>query len=146
VTIVSNKTKQALDTKSEICIPIKRDTDIVLACQKGRTLAAQVELSGNDQVIIVIAISEVARNIFQYAGHGEIVLSSVQQDDRQGVLVIARDKGPGIADIERVLQDGYSTGGGLGLGLSGAKRLMDEFDIVSKVGQGTTIKMKKWRK
>jgi serine/threonine-protein kinase RsbT len=146
VSIVSNKTKHALDTKGEICIPIKRDTDIVLACQKGRTLAAQVELSGNDQVIIVIAISEVGRNIFHYAGHGEIVLRPVQQDGQQGVLVIARDEGPGIADIERVLQDGYSTGGGLGLGLSGAKRLMDEFDIVSKVGQGTTIKMKKWRK
>lgn len=139
-------TKLLTENSAEIHIPIKRDTDIVLACQKGRTLAAQVELSGNDQVIIVITISEVARNIFQYAGQGEIVLSPVQQDGRQGVLVIARDKGPGIADIERVLQDGYSTGGGLGLGLSGAKRLMDEFDIVSKVGQGTTIKMKKWRK
>ena len=143
---MSNKTKHALDTKSEIRIPIKRDADIVLACQKGRTLAVQLEFSGNDQVIIVIAISEVARNIFQYAGHGEIVLSSVQQDGRPGMQVVARDKGPGIANIERVLQDGYSTGGGLGLGLSGAKRMMDEFDIVSKVGQGTTIKMKKWRK
>jgi serine/threonine-protein kinase RsbT len=143
---VSDKTRPALDTKSEICIPIERDTDIVLACQKGRTLAAQLELSGNDQVIIVIAISEVARNIFQYAGQGEIVLSSVQQDERQGVQIVARDNGPGIADIERVLQDGYSTGGGLGLGLSGARRLMDEFEIVSKVGQGTTVTMKKWRK
>jgi serine/threonine-protein kinase RsbT len=143
---VSDKTRPALDTKSEICIPIKRDTDIVLACQKGRTLAAQLKLSGNDQVIIVIAISEVARNIFQYAGQGEIVLSSVQQDERQGVQIVARDNGPGIADIERVLQDGYSTSGGLGLGLSGARRLMDEFEIVSKVGQGTTVTMKKWRK
>jgi serine/threonine-protein kinase RsbT len=146
VTTVSNKTEHSLDTKGEICIPIKCDTDIVLACQKGRTLAARLGFSGNDQVIIVIAISEVARNIFQYAGHGEVVLSSVEQDDRQGVLVIARDNGPGIADVKRVLQDGYSTGGGLGLGLSGAKRLMDEFEIVSKVGQGTTVTMKKWRK
>jgi serine/threonine-protein kinase RsbT len=143
---VSDKTRPALDTKSEICIPIGRDTDIVLACQKGRTLAAQLELSGNDQVIIVIAISEVARNIFQYAGQGEIVLSSVQQDERQGVQIVARDNGPGIADIERVLQDGYSTSGGLGLGLSGARRLMDEFEIVSKMDQGTTVTMKKWRK
>ena len=143
---MSNKTEHSLDTKSEVCIPIKRDADIVLACQKGRTLAAQLELSGNDQVIIVIAISEVARNIFQYAGQGEIILSCVQQDDRPGVQVVARDKGPGIADIERVLQDGYSTGGGLGLGLSGARRLMDEFEIVSKAGQGTTVTMKKWRK
>lgn len=130
----------------EICIPIKRDTDIVLACQKGRALAAQLGFSGNDQVIIVIAISEVARNMLHYAGQGEIIINFSPQGDKQGITVIARDNGPGIADIEQVLQDGYSTGGGLGLGLSGAKRLMDEFEIVSEVGQGTTVTMKKWRK
>ncbi len=141
-TIVSSK---MLGPENEICIPIRRDADILLACQKGRTLAAQLGLSGNDQVIIVIAISEVTRNIFRYAGQGEIILNSTQPDDRQGIVVVARDNGPGIADTERVLQDGYSTGGGLGLGLSGAKRLMDEFEIISAVGQGTTITMKKWR-
>ena len=109
-------------------------------------LAAQWGLSGNDQVIIVIAISEVSRNIFRYAGQGEIILTSIQQDDRQGVMVVAHDNGPGIANVEQVLQDGYSTGGGLGLGLSGAKRLMDDFEIVSTIGQGTTVTMKKWRK
>ena len=140
-----SKRRQGLDTATEICIPIKRDTDIVLACQKGRTLASTLGLSGNDQVIIVIAISEVARNILFYAECGEIILSPVLQDEKQGLVVIARDNGPGIADIERVLQDGYSTGGGLGLGLSGAKRLMDEFEIISQVGRGTTITMKKWR-
>jgi serine/threonine-protein kinase RsbT len=132
-----------LDTKVEI--PIKRDTDIVLACQKGRTLAAQLGLSGNDQVSVVIAISEVARNILRYADHGKIVLKSVEQNESQGIEVVAQDQGPGIADIDLVLQDGYSTGGGLGLGLSGAKRLMDEFEISTEVGQGTTITMRKWR-
>ena len=130
---------------SETRVPIRRDTDIVLACQKGRTLAAQQGFSDNDQVVVVIAISEVARNILLYAGHGEIILTPIQQDHRSGVMIIARDQGPGIPDIDRALQDGYSTGGGLGLGLSGAKRLMNEFEIVSAVSQGTTVTMKKWR-
>ena len=130
---------------NEICIPIERDTDIVLACQKGRTLAAQKGLSDNDQVVVVIAISEIARNMLHYAGHGQIILNSVRQNGKQGIVVVAQDNGPGITNIEQVLQDGYSTGGGLGLGLSGAKRLMDEFEIVSDVDQGTTITMRKWR-
>jgi serine/threonine-protein kinase RsbT len=130
----------------EICIPIRHDTDIVLACQKGRLLAAQIGLSSNEQVVVVIAISEVARNILLYAKQGEIVLQLMRAGKRSGLAVVARDHGPGIADINQALQDGYSTGGGLGLGLSGAKRLMDEFDIVSQVGQGTTVSMKKWKK
>jgi serine/threonine-protein kinase RsbT len=116
----------------------------VLACQKGRALAAQLGFSTNDQVVVVIAISEIARNIFDHARQGEIILGSAQQNDRCGIVVIARDEGPGIPDIKRALQDGYSTGTGLGLGLSGAKRLMDEFEIVSNVGKGTMIVMKKW--
>jgi serine/threonine-protein kinase RsbT len=143
--IVSNKKGYPFVTKNEICIPLRRDTDIVLACQKGRTLAAQMELSDNDQVVVVISISEIARNILHYAGQGQIILTSIREDGRQGIKIIAQDDGPGIPDIEQVLQDGYSTGGGLGLGLSGAKRLMDEFEIISEVGRGTTITMKKWR-
>jgi len=134
-----------LDTKAETTLLIKRDTDIVLACQKGRTLAAQLGLSGNDQVSVVIAVSEIARNILRYAKHGKIILKSVEKKQKQGIEVVAEDNGPGIADIDLVLQDGYSTGGGLGLGLSGAKRLMDEFEISSRVGEGTTITMRKWR-
>ena len=143
-TIESNEMDRPGATINETSIPIRRDTDIVLACQKGRALAAQLDLPDNDQIIIVIAISEVARNIFEYAGHGEIVLSPIKQNGKQGIVVVARDDGPGIFDTERVLQDGYSTGGSLGLGLSGAKRLMDEFEIVSKVGEGTTVTMRKW--
>lgn len=125
-------------------IPIQQDTDIVIACQKGRALAAQLGFSNNDQVVVIIAISEIARNIFEHARQGEIILGPAQEKSRRGVVVIARDEGPGIPDIKRALQDGYSTGKGLGLGLSGAKRLMDEFEIVSSVGQGTMIVMKKW--
>jgi serine/threonine-protein kinase RsbT len=139
------KTRKILDTKAEITLSIKRDTDIVLACQKGRMLAAQMGLSGNDQVSVVIAVSEVARNILRYAEQGKIMLKPIEQDQKQGIEVVAQDQGPGIADINLVLQDGYSTGGGLGLGLSGAKRLMDEFEISTEVGKGTTITMRKWR-
>ena len=134
-----------MDTKADITVSIKRDTDILLACQKGRKLAAQLGLSGNDQVSVVIAITEIARNILRYAGQGKIELKSIEQDQKQGVEIVAQDHGPGIADINLVLQDGYSTGGGLGLGLSGAKRLMDDFEISSRVGEGTTIIMRKWR-
>lgn len=125
---------------------VKRDTHVVLACQKGRQLAAQLGFSENDQVIIVIAISEVASNMLHHAQHGEIILSPIQRGRQPGLLVVARDDGPGIPDIQAALQDGYSTGRGLGLGLGGARRLMDEFEIVSQLGQGTTITMRKWKK
>jgi len=129
---------------TEIRVSIRRDVDIVLACQKGRVLAEQLGMPGNDQAVIVIAISEVARNIINYADYGEIVLSSFGWNGRQGLSIVARDEGPGILDIERALQEGHSTGGGLGLGLAGAKRLMDEFKVLSQPGRGTTIMMKKW--
>ena len=142
---VPGKREANLDTKTNIILSIKRDTDIVLACQKGRTLAAQQGLSGNDQVSVVIAVSEITRNILRYAGQGTIMFEVVYENGTPGLMIIAQDKGPGIADINLVLQDGYSTGGGLGLGLSGAKRLMDDFEIISEVGRGTTVIMKKWR-
>lgn len=124
---------------------IRRDTDVVLACQKGRTLAAQLGLSGNEQAAVVIAISEVARNILQHACRGEIVLGAVQEGDRHGLAIVARDDGPGIADVAQAMQDGHSTGGGLGSGLPGAMRLMDDFGIVSQVDRGTMVTMRKWR-
>jgi serine/threonine-protein kinase RsbT len=129
----------------EIRVVVRRDVDIVLACHKGRGLAEQLGMSGNDQVVVVIAISEVARNIINYADCGEIVLSAFGQNGRRrGISIVAHDEGPGILDIERALQDGYSTGGGLGLGLAGARRLMDEFKVLSQPGKGTTIVMRKW--
>jgi serine/threonine-protein kinase RsbT len=128
----------------ETRVPIDRDGDIIAARQKARELAAQVGFSGSDLTMIATAISEVARNIVVYANRGEIVLSAAQQGSRRGVLVIARDEGPGIPDIERAMRDGFSTGKSLGLGLPGARRLMDEFEIESEVGKGTTITMRKW--
>jgi serine/threonine-protein kinase RsbT len=128
----------------ETRVPIDRDGDIIAARQKARTLATHVGFSGSDLTLIATAISEVARNIVVYASHGEIVLSAAQRGSQRGILVIARDEGPGIPDIERAMRDGFSTGKSLGLGLPGARRLMDEFEIVSEVGKGTTITMRKW--
>ncbi len=130
----------------DVCVPIASDVDVVQARQQGRQLAASAGFSTGDQTVIAAAISEIARNILMYARRGEISLGVVTNGDRQGVVVIARDEGPGIRDIARALQDGYSTSGGLGLGLPGAKRLMDELEVASVVGQGTTVTMRKWRR
>ncbi len=128
----------------EAHVPISADVDIVAARQRGRELAGKLAFSGSDLTLIATAISEVARNIVSYAGKGEIVLSITRQGNKSGIVVVARDEGPGIPDIAQAMQDGFSTGKGLGLGLPGARRLMDEFDIVSEVGKGTTVTMKKW--
>jgi len=128
----------------EIRVPIDSDADIVAARQRGRALAAELGFSSGDLTLIATAISEVARNIVAYAKRGEILLSPTNQGSKQGIVVVARDEGPGIPNIALAMRDGYSTSRGLGLGLPGARRLMDEFDIVSQVGEGTTIVMKKW--
>jgi serine/threonine-protein kinase RsbT len=128
----------------ETRVAIDQESDIVNARLKGRELATQVGFSGSDLTIIATAISEIARNIVVYAERGEIILSPLQQDGRRGLLVIARDRGPGIPDIEQAMRDGFSTGKSLGLGLPGAKRLMDEFEIASEGGKGTTVTMRKW--
>lgn len=125
-------------------VPIRSDADIVVARQEGRALAAKVGFLGSDLTVIATAISEVARNIVQYAREGEIVLLALNEAGKRGLLVVAQDQGPGIPDIEKAMQDGFSTGGSLGLGLPGARRLMDEFELNSKLGKGTTITMKKW--
>ena len=128
----------------EILIPISDDHDIVIARQRGRELAARLNFSTSDLTLIATAISEVARNITAYAGAGEIRLELVNASGRRGIVVIASDQGPGIPDIDRAVQDGYSSSQGLGLGLPGSRRLMDEFEIDSRVGAGTTVTMKKW--
>ena len=127
-------------------IAIERDIDIVSARQAGRTLAQQIGFTSTEQTLIATAISEVARNIVVYAKFGEIELAPAHDDGRDGILVIARDRGPGIADVALALRDGYSTKRSLGMGLPGARRLMDDFDIQSLVGRGTTVTMKKWRR
>ena len=128
----------------EIRVPVSSDADVVEAREKGRELSAQLGFSSIDLTLIVTAISEVARNILLYATEGEIVLSLEQDDGQKGIVVVARDEGPGIPDLELAMRDSFSTGNGLGLGLPGARRLMDEFQIESEVSKGTTIVMKKW--
>lgn len=127
-----------------ICVQINSDADTVTARQRGRALAAELGFSSSDQALVATAISELARNIVQYAHRGEIILQLIERNHKRGICVIARDDGPGIPDIERAMQDGFTTGRGLGLGLPGARRLMDEFEIVSVVGTGTTVTVKKW--
>src|SRR5919197_203088 len=123
----------------KICVPIVSDQDVVAARHKGRLLATELGFSPSDSTLIATAISELARNIVSYAGRGEIVLVTSNNSGRQGVTVMARDDGPGIPNIEQALRDGYSTSGSLGLGLPGVRRLMDEFQVVSEVGRGTTV-------
>ena len=129
----------------EIKVPVNADIDIVTARQKGRELARDLGFTSTDLALIATAISELARNIILYANSGEILLSVVENGTRRGLKVVARDDGPGIPDIERALEEGFSTSRSLGLGLSGVRRLMDEFDIVSEIGNGTTVTVKKWR-
>ncbi len=129
----------------EIRVAINSDQDIVSARQKGRVMANELGFSSGDATLIATAISELARNIVSYAGKGQITLKVVNGLNRQGISVIASDDGPGITDIRQALRDGYSTSGSLGLGLPGVRRLMDEFEISSQAGQGTTVTVKKWR-
>ena len=125
-------------------IRIQTDGDIVLARQGARELASRLGFSGTDLTVIATAVSELARNIVRFAGDGEIVVELLEEP-RRGVRVVARDTGPGIPDVEQALADGYSTYHGLGLGLPGARRLMDEFAVVSEIDRGTTVTMTKWR-
>ncbi len=125
-------------------IKIHHDADVLTARKAARSLGAELGFASTDLALIATAISEIARNILNYAKHGEMIIEAVEDQARRGIVVTARDQGPGIADVERAMQDGFSTGHGLGLGLPGARRLMDEFSIDSKVGEGTTIVMKKW--
>jgi serine/threonine-protein kinase RsbT len=129
---------------NETRVPLASEADIVTARQKGRALAAELGFQGADLTLIATAISEVSRNIVEYAQRGEIVLRPANHGNRRGLSIIARDDGPGIPDVAQAMQYGYSSRRGLGVGLPGAKLLMDDFDIVSKVGVGTTITMKKW--
>lgn len=128
----------------EISVPIEREADIVTARQKGRELCAELGFSNTDRTLVATAISELARNIVRYAERGEMLLSRVNDSGRSGIIVVARDNGPGIADPELAMRDGFSTGNSLGLGLPGAKRLMDEFELVSRPNAGTIVTMRKW--
>jgi serine/threonine-protein kinase RsbT len=129
----------------EVRVPITSDADLVTARAEGRAMAEQLGFPRPDPTLIATAISEVARNIVVHAGRGEIVLRPFDDADRFGLVVIARDEGAGIRDVDAALRDDYSGRGGLGLGLPGARRLMDDFDVESDADAGTTVTMTKWR-
>lgn len=128
----------------ETRVPIRSDVDIVAARRAGRELGAGLGFDSPELALIATAISEVARNIVLYARHGEILLSVLERGGKRGLLIIAQDQGPGIARLDLAMTDGYSTGGSLGLGLPGARRMMDEFEITSDIGKGTVVTMRKW--
>lgn len=128
----------------DIVVDIHNSDDIVAARKAGHQLALDLGFSLTDVTMIATAISEIARNITSYAGRGAVRVTVAEREGRQALVVRAEDDGPGIADIERALEDGYSTGRGLGLGLPGARRLMDRLVVDSKLGHGTVIEMWKW--
>ncbi|TYS14802.1 anti-sigma regulatory factor [Rossellomorea vietnamensis] len=126
------------------CVKITNEWDIVAARQLGRNVAKDLGFGTVDQARITTAISELARNIYLYAGQGQICIEKLSENGKNGVRIIAVDEGPGIKDIRKVMEDGFSTSGGLGAGLPGVKRLMDEFNVESTPGEGTDIRATKW--
>jgi serine/threonine-protein kinase RsbT len=123
---------------------IASDPDVVAARQMGRTLALETGFEGSNLTFIATAISEIARNIVKHARRGKVTMKAISKGKKRGLLIVASDEGPGIPDIGAAMEDGFSTSQGLGLGLPGARRLMDEFEITSNPGQGTVVTMKKW--
>jgi serine/threonine-protein kinase RsbT len=129
---------------TDFVVDVNNPDDIVIARQAGHELARQLGFSLTDVTMIATAISEIARNITSYAERGEVRVGVQYRDGRKALVVRAEDDGPGIADVERALEDGYSTGRGLGLGLPGARRLMDRLIVDSAPGKGTVVEMWKW--
>lgn len=129
---------------NEISILILSDGDIVTARQQGRQFAASLGFTQGDLTLIATAISELARNIVEYARKGEIRIHAAQKGAKRGIEIVASDDGPGISDLITAMQDGFSSRRSLGLGLPGTKRLMDEFEITSRPGRGTVVTIRKW--
>lgn len=134
-----------MDVVRDDMLPVRTAEEVVAARQAARKVAVDNKLSIIDQTKLVTATSELARNMVIYGGGGIVHLQSVRDGERVGVRLVFVDKGPGIADVTMALKDGYTTGSGLGLGLSGSKRLVDVFDLQTKVGEGTTITIIKWK-
>jgi anti-sigma regulatory factor (Ser/Thr protein kinase) len=131
---------------NETHVSVMTDADMVPARARGREVAMQLGFSRTDGTLIATAISEVARNILVHAGTGEIVIEPIYEEERRGIRIAAKDSGPGIRDVDAALRIGYASKNGLGLGLPGARRLMDELEIESEPGNGTTVTMAKWRR
>jgi anti-sigma regulatory factor (Ser/Thr protein kinase) len=131
--------------EADVVLVVREESDLAMARKEIRTLSARHALGDAATEALATAASEIARNMLVHAGHGELTIRGASAGDRQGVIVIARDGGAGIADIEQAMSDGFSTGTGLGLGLAGARRLVDEFELTSTPGEGTTVVLRKWR-
>lgn len=131
---------------AKIIVPISTVADIVIARQQGRVLALQCGFTTTESTLIATIISELARNIVLYAKTGEITLEKTRKEELGGITIIGRDEGPGIPEVQRALVGGYSTSGGLGLGLCGVRRMVDEFSIDTGIGKGTTVMARKWQR
>ncbi len=125
-------------------IHINDEKDIVIARQRARDAAKNMNFSITDQTRIITAVSELSRNIYEYAGSGTVLIELASKESKQGISISFFDEGPGIPDINVAMREGYSSGKGMGLGLTGSKRLMDDFSIVSEQGRGTKVVIKKW--
>ena len=125
-------------------LPIRSGADVVAARQAARELAMRIGFTGSEVTVVAAAISEIARNIVDYAGHGEMTLQRADNNGRQGMMIVAEDQGPGIPNVAEAMRYGCASRRGNGVGLPGAKWLMDEFEIVSKPGKGTKVTMRKW--
>ena len=128
----------------EVEVAVANSNDVILARQQARHLAEKLGFTGTDVTLIATAVSEVARNIVEHAGRGTVRLAIVRAEARDGLQIVASDHGPGIDDVELALRDGYSTSGAMGLGLPGARRLMDDFAVASSPDGGTTVSMCRW--
>jgi len=125
-------------------VDVRSEADIVNARVRAKAIAEALGFSYTDQTRIATAVSELARNAFQFAGGGKVTIKPADGKARKGIEIIVEDHGPGIENLELALKGGYSTAGGLGLGLSGSKKLMDEFDIKTEIGKGTVVTIRKW--
>jgi serine/threonine-protein kinase RsbT len=144
MTLLATRPDASHKLLADITLNIADYDDIVATRLSARTLVSRLGFSAIEATLVATAVSELARNIVLYAAPGTIVLRPLDDCGRKGILVIAHDTGPGIADLQRALRGGYSTRGGMGLGLSGTKRLADEFEIASVAGSGTTVALKMW--
>lgn len=144
--LTRKKTRPSLreSCRREVRVRIETNADIVAARQQARALGTEAGFSICDCTLITTAVSEITRNILEYATRGDVTIRVIQKGPKRGIEIVAADQGPGIADIAQVMLDGYSTRRGMGIGLPGTKRLMTEFRITSIVGCGTTVVMKKW--
>ena len=134
-----------IGNENQVHLRIASSADVVTARQQARALASRVGFSHSNLTVIATAVSEVVRNIVEYAKEGEVTMTLINRGSyRKGVEIVAADQGPGIPEVSIVMRDGYSTRKGLGIGLPGARRLMDDFEIVSDIGKGTTVTMRKW--